>query len=48
MKWSGREDLVLGRTLEPLVVLIHMYKDRHVIILILVSRFGGGCREGHP
>jgi hypothetical protein len=37
---------VLGRRLEPLVVLIHMYKNRHVIILILVSRFGG-CREGH-
>jgi hypothetical protein len=36
---------VLGRLLEPLVVLINMYKDRYVIILILVSRFGG-CREG--
>jgi hypothetical protein len=45
MKWSGREDLVLGRTLEPLPVLINVYKNRHVIILILVSRFGG-CREG--
>jgi hypothetical protein len=45
MKWSGREDLVLERTLDSLPVLIHMYKNRHVIILILVSRFGG-CREG--
>jgi hypothetical protein len=46
MKWSGREDLVLGRRLEPLPVLINMYKDRYVIILILVSRFGGRSREG--
>ena len=46
MKWSGREDLMeLGRTLELLVVLIKMYKNRHVIIPILVSMFGG-CREG--
>jgi hypothetical protein len=44
MKWSGREDLVLGRTLEPLVVIINMYKNRHGTIPILVSMFGG-CGE---
>jgi hypothetical protein len=43
--WNGREDLVLGRRLEPLPVHLNMYKNRHVIILMLVSRFGG-CREG--
>jgi hypothetical protein len=45
MKWSGREDLVLGRTLELLVVLINMYKNRYGIVLILVS-MSGWCREG--
>jgi hypothetical protein len=45
MKWNGREDLVLGRTLEPLVVLINMYKNRYGIVSMLISMFGG-CREG--
>jgi hypothetical protein len=45
MKWNGRKDLVLGRTLEPFPVLINMYKNRYVIVLILVSMFGG-CRGG--
>jgi hypothetical protein len=37
---------VLGKTLEPLLVLINMYKNRHGIVLILVSKFGG-CSEGY-
>jgi hypothetical protein len=41
MKWRGREDLVLGKTLEPLGVLVHMYKNRYGTVLILVSMFGG-------
>jgi hypothetical protein len=36
---------VLGRTLELLVVLTNMYKNRYVTVLILFSMFGG-CREG--
>ena len=44
MKWSSREDLVLGRTLDPLVALINMYKNRYGIVAILVSMFGG-CSE---
>jgi hypothetical protein len=28
-EWSKREELVVGRSLDPLVVLIHMYKKRH-------------------
>jgi hypothetical protein len=47
MKWSGREDLVLGRTLEPLPVLINVYKYRYGIIPILVSMFWGCSREGY-
>jgi hypothetical protein len=35
---------VLGRTLELLVVLTNMYKNRYVTVLILVSMFGG-CSE---
>jgi hypothetical protein len=45
MKWSGREDLVLGRSLEPLGFLINMYKNRYGTVLILVSMFEG-FREG--
>jgi hypothetical protein len=41
MKWSGREDWVPGRTLELLVVLINMYKNRYGTVLILVSMFVG-------
>jgi hypothetical protein len=44
MKWSDREDLVLGRSMKPLVVRINMYKNRYGTVLILVSMFGG-CRE---
>jgi hypothetical protein len=32
MKWSDRDELVLERSLEPLVVLINMYKDRYGMI----------------
>jgi hypothetical protein len=39
MKWSGREDLVLGRTMELLVVLIHMNQYKYGIVLILVFMF---------
>jgi hypothetical protein len=35
---------VLGRTLELLVALINMYKNRYGTDLILVSMFGG-CSE---
>ena len=35
---------MLGRTLDPLVALINMYKNRYGIIAILVSMFGG-CSE---
>jgi hypothetical protein len=45
MKWSGREDLVLGRSFDQLVVLIKMYRSSYGIVTILVSMFGG-CREG--
>jgi hypothetical protein len=41
---SSREDLVLGSSSEPLVVLINMYKNRYGIATILVSMFGG-CSE---
>jgi hypothetical protein len=44
MKWSGREDLVLGRSMKPLVARINMYENRHGSVEILVSMFGG-CRE---
>jgi hypothetical protein len=37
---------VLGRTLDPLVALINMYKNRYGIVAILVSMFGG-CSEGY-
>ncbi len=45
MKWSDREDMVLGRSIKPLVVRINMYKNRYGSVEILVSMFGG-CREG--
>jgi hypothetical protein len=44
MKWSGREDLVLGRSFDLLAVLINRYKNRDGIVAILVSMFGG-CSE---
>ena len=44
MKWSEREDLVLGRSMKPLVARISMYKNRYGSVEILVSIFGG-CRE---
>jgi hypothetical protein len=44
MKWSGREDLVLGRSFDQLVVLIKMYRSSYSIVAILVSMFGG-CIE---
>jgi hypothetical protein len=44
MKWSGREDMELGRSFAQLVVPINMYKNRYDTIAILVSMFGG-CRE---
>jgi hypothetical protein len=43
-KWSVMEDLVLGRTFQPLVVPIYMFKDRFAPVLLLVSMFGG-CQE---
>ncbi len=46
MKWSGREDLLLGRTVNIIVVLITMYKSRYGTIRILVFMFGG-CSEGY-
>jgi hypothetical protein len=46
MKWSDTEELFLGRTLELLVVLINIYKNRYGIDLILVSMVGG-CSEGY-
>jgi hypothetical protein len=44
MKWSDREELVLGRGMKPVVVGINMYKNRYGSVEILVSMFGG-CRE---
>jgi hypothetical protein len=44
MKWSGREELGLGRSMKPLVVRINMDKNRYGCVEILVSMFGG-CRE---
>jgi hypothetical protein len=44
MKWSDREDMELGRTLEPFPVIIYMYKNRYGTVPILVSMFGG-CSE---
>jgi hypothetical protein len=44
MKWSGREDLGLGRSFDLLVAPINMYKNRYGIIAIIVSMFGG-CSE---
>jgi hypothetical protein len=38
------QELVLGRSLELLVVLINMYNDRYGSVLILVSMFGGVVR----
>jgi hypothetical protein len=35
---------VLGRSMKPLVVQINMHKNRHGIVTILVSMFGG-CSE---
>jgi hypothetical protein len=35
---------VLGRSLDPLVVLFNMYKNRYGTVPILVSMFGG-CSE---
>jgi hypothetical protein len=46
MKWSGREDMELGRSFALLVVPINMYKNRYDTIAILVSMFGG-CSEGY-
>jgi hypothetical protein len=40
MKWSDREELVLGRSMKPVVVGINMYGS----VEILVSMFGG-CSE---
>jgi hypothetical protein len=45
MKRSKTEELVLGRSLNPLAVRINMYHDKHAIFPILVSMFGG-CGEG--
>jgi hypothetical protein len=42
---SDREELVLGRSLEPLVVRINMCKYRYGFFLMLVSMVGG-CSEG--
>jgi hypothetical protein len=44
MKWSDREELVLGRSMNPLVARINMYKNTYGSVEILVSMFGG-CRE---
>jgi hypothetical protein len=44
-KWSGREELELGRCLDPLVVLINIYMNKYDIVRILVSMFWG-CGEG--
>jgi hypothetical protein len=44
MKCSGKEDLVLERSMKPLVARINMYKKRYGTVLMLVSMFGG-CRE---
>jgi hypothetical protein len=44
MKWSDREDMVLGRSMKPLVARINMYKNRYGSVEILVSMFGG-CSE---
>jgi hypothetical protein len=41
MKWSDREELVLGRSMKPIVFPINMYKNRYCTVLILVSMFGG-------
>jgi hypothetical protein len=46
MKWSQMEALALGRTFQPLVVAIYMYKDRLAPVPLLVSMFGG-CKEPH-
>jgi hypothetical protein len=45
MKWSDRDELGLGRSLDLLVLLINRYQNRYGSIPILVSMFGG-CREG--
>jgi hypothetical protein len=44
MKWSDRKDMVLGRSMKPLVARINMYKNRYGSVEILVSMFGG-CSE---
>jgi hypothetical protein len=44
MKWSDREDLVLGRSMKRLVVRINVDKNRYGSVEILVSMFGR-CRE---
>jgi hypothetical protein len=46
MKWREMEDLALGRTLEPLAVLMYMYKNMHASVRLLVSFFGG-CKDPH-
>jgi hypothetical protein len=45
MKWSERDELGLGKRLDPLVLLINRYQNRYGSIPILVSMFGG-CSEG--
>jgi hypothetical protein len=40
------EDLELGRTFKPVVVLIYMHKNRLAPVPLLVSVFGG-CKEPH-
>jgi hypothetical protein len=45
MKWSDGEELVLGRSLEPLIAWLNMYKNRYGIVPMLLSMFGD-CSEG--
>jgi hypothetical protein len=45
MKWSCREDLVLGRTLDLLVVLINMYKNWYGIAEYYFPCLGGVVRD---
>ena len=44
MKWSDREELVLGRSMKPVVVGINVDENRDGSVEILVSMFGG-CSE---
>jgi hypothetical protein len=41
MKWSEREEMVLGKSLDALVALVNMYKNRYGCVLILVFMFEG-------